>query len=117
MHERSLVQALLRQVTDLAAGYVGGEVQQVRVRVGEFSGVAPELLSTAYDELVQSTALQNSTLKIERVPLTATCQDCTNEFQIKGFRFQCDQCGSLRLSIQGGDEMLLDSVVIEEVEV
>jgi hydrogenase nickel incorporation protein HypA/HybF len=115
MHERSLVRALLRQVADLAREHPGGQVQQVRVRIGEFSGVEPELLAMAYDELVQRTALQESTLAIERVPLTAACVDCKNEFQIERFNFQCDKCGSSRLSIQG-DEMLLESVVIGEVE-
>ena len=51
MHERSLVRSLLAQVQALAAEHPADRVAAIRVRIGEFSGVEPELLQSAYEEL------------------------------------------------------------------
>lgn len=52
MHERSLVMALLRQVDQLRRAQGGHRVVMVRVSVGEFSGVEPELLRIAFQDVV-----------------------------------------------------------------
>lgn len=116
MHERSLVRALLRQVEDLAERHSPGRVRAICVRLGELSGVEPELFVSAYDELVTETPLRGAALQMERVPLEATCDLCGRQFRIERHRFQCSDCGSSRLSIRGGEELLLESVTIEENE-
>lgn len=116
MHERPLVKALLRQVEDVAAAHPGSHVQSIRVRIGEFSGVKPELLVSAYRDLVTDTPLCGAALDLEQVPLEAVCDQCGHRFRIKRSNFQCDICGSLRLSLFGGEEMLLDSVTMQDGE-
>jgi hydrogenase nickel insertion protein HypA len=116
MHERSLVRALLRQVEQLAAEHPKSKVLSVRVRMGEFSGVEPDLLASAYGDMVQETPLRGAVLNMERVPLEASCNDCGSVSRIERYRFQCAECGSVRVSIRGGEEMLLDSVTFEEPE-
>ena len=116
MHERSLVRALLRQVQDVANQNPASRVISIRVRIGEFSGVEAELLSSAYDELIQDTPLRGAALNLERVPLEAVCDQCGHQFRIERFHLECGQCGSLRLSLRGGEELLLDSVKLEETE-
>jgi hydrogenase nickel incorporation protein HypA/HybF len=116
MHERSLVRALLRQIDKLLAEHSQCHVVSVRVRIGELSGVEADLLASAYEDLVQDTPLQDASLIMERVPLEAVCDQCGHQFRIERFRFECDQCGSLRLSLRGGEELLLDSVVLEDLD-
>jgi hydrogenase nickel incorporation protein HypA/HybF len=116
MHERSLVRALLRQVEDVAAQHPGSNIQSIRVRIGELSGVESALLASAYDELVQDTPLRGASLDLEHVRLKAVCQTCGHEFPIEHFHFQCDRCGSVDLTVLGGEELLLDSVMFEETE-
>ena len=116
MHEQSLIRALLRQVENLAAEHSGNRVVSVRVRIGEFSGVEPELLASAYDDLVEETPLRGATLAMERVPLAAECEQCGHHFRVERYNFQCDRCGSVRLSLRGGEELLLDTVTFEETE-
>jgi hydrogenase nickel incorporation protein HypA/HybF len=117
MHERSLVKSLIRQVEDLSRKHAGSRVLSIRVRIGEFSGVEADLLSAAYDDLVQDTPLRGAQLEIQKVPLEAVCQQCGHKFQIERFRFECDKCGSLRLTLHGGEELLLESVTFEENQV
>jgi hydrogenase nickel incorporation protein HypA/HybF len=114
MHERSLVKALLRQVENLAAAHPGSHIVSIHVHIGEFSGVEPELFATAYDELVTQTPLRGAALNLERVALEAVCDQCGSRFRIERFKFQCGKCGSLRLAIHGGEELLLDSVKMED---
>jgi hydrogenase nickel incorporation protein HypA/HybF len=116
MHERSLVRALLRQVEALAAEHATDRVLAVRVRIGEFSGVEPELLQCAYDDLVDESHVRGAELQLERVPLEADCQQCGKRFPVERFRFECPGCGSPQLAIRGGEDMLLESITIEESE-
>jgi hydrogenase nickel incorporation protein HypA/HybF len=116
MHERSLVRALLRQVQQLADENSAGRVVSICVRVGEFSGVEPELLASAYTDLIQDTPLCSATLDMERVQLEGVCDQCGNRFRIERFDFQCRRCGSLHLTVHGGEELLLESVKFEETE-
>jgi hydrogenase nickel incorporation protein HypA/HybF len=114
MHERSLVKSLLRQVENLAAGHPGSHIVSIRVQIGEFSGVEPSLLAHAYDDLVIETPLRGAALSLEQIPLEAVCDECGCHFRIERFNFQCNKCGSVRLTVCGGEEMLLDSVTMEE---
>jgi len=114
MHERSLVRALLRQVEALAAEHAPHRVLGIRVRIGEFSGVEPELLQSAYDDMVEHTTLRGAELAIDEVPLEAVCQQCGQTFHVDNFRFECAECGSVQLTISGGEELLLESVAMEE---
>jgi hydrogenase nickel insertion protein HypA len=116
MNERSRIRALLRQVQDVADENSPRRVLAIRVRVGELCGVDPTLLSNAYGELVRDTPLRGVPLEIESAPLEAVCEQCGNKFRIDRFRYECDKCGSLRLSLRGGDELRLDSVKLEEDE-
>ena len=114
MHERSLVRALLRQVEALAAEHVPHRIIGIRLRIGEFSGVEPELLRSAYDDLAEHTTLRGAELAIERVPLEAVCRQCGTRFHVNNFRFECAKCSSAELTIAGGEELLLESVTMEE---
>lgn len=117
MHERSLVRALLRQVQQVVDEHLAGRVVSIHVRIGEFSGVEPDLLASAYDDLVSHSPLRGAVLEMQRVPLEGICDCCGSVFCIERFNFQCSQCGSPKVQIRGGEEMLLDSVTMEEAEV
>ena len=114
MHERSLVRALLRQVEVLAAEHPATRVIGIRVRIGEFSGVEAELLQSAYDDLIEYSALSGAELSVEQVPLEAVCEQCGQRFHIDNYQFECTKCGSVKLEISGGEELLLDSIQLEE---
>jgi hydrogenase nickel incorporation protein HypA/HybF len=115
MHERSLVRQVLRQVTQLMVDHDCGHVRKVRLSVGEFSGVEPELLEFAFDEMVSDTPLQGAVLELETVPLEAQCDVCGNQFAVERFVFICPVCGSPRVSVVRGEQLMLESLVMEEV--
>jgi hydrogenase nickel incorporation protein HypA/HybF len=114
MHELSLVRALLRQLDDLVEQYPGQRLISIRVEIGEFSGVEPEFLSSAFSELASQGPYSSVDFVVERTVLRAACEACGQEFRVLDFKFLCPSCGSPRLCVLGGDEMMLDSMTLED---
>ena len=112
MHEASLVKALLRQVEELANAHNAVGVKQVNVVIGEFSGVEPDLLESAFYRQTPGTSASGARICVERAQLMGVCGQCSTEFQIEQFNFQC-QCGSKDVTVTGGEELMLDSVIME----
>jgi hydrogenase nickel incorporation protein HypA/HybF len=103
MHERSLVQSLLKQVDAIRRQHDAKHVSEVRVEVGPLSGVEPLLLAAAFEQLA------GAKLTIDEVALLAECQSCGREFELNDFDFHCPSCrGNVRVT--RGDEFLLVSV-------
>ena len=114
MNEQPLIRALLKAVQQVADAHGATRVASIHVRIGESSQVEPELLSNTYQELVQDTPLKDAVLTVEHAHLEAVCNQCGNRFPIEHGHFECDQCGSMRLSLTGDEELLLESVTLEE---
>lgn len=114
MHERSLVRQLLRQVEKLMIEHNAERVREVRLSIGEFSGVEPELLETAFHELVGAGPLGDAVLELERVPLEAQCDACDCQFAVERFAFLCPQCHSTEVTVLRGEQLMLESLVLEE---
>jgi hydrogenase nickel incorporation protein HypA/HybF len=68
MHEYSIVQALLERVEREAEARGASRVVRVHVRLGEYSGVEPQLLATAYDTFRERTICEGAPLVLDRVP-------------------------------------------------
>ena len=113
MHERSLVESLLRQVDRIVSQQRAHRATSIRATIGEFAGVESELFRTAFHDLVHDTAHRGASLELQHVPLRASCQDCEHSFLVPRFRFQCPQCGSLTTTIVEGEGLVLDSVIVE----
>jgi hydrogenase nickel incorporation protein HypA/HybF len=113
MHERSLVQSLLCQVSRLVREHRGAHVSVIRVSMGEFAGVEPELFRLAYDDLVGDTPLCGAELVVDKVPLEARCEACGEEFVVEAFRFKCPSCHSPDTVVVRGEGLILESVTME----
>ena len=90
-------------------------VVALRVNIGEFSGIEPALFRDAFADLVQGTPLGGAELTVDTVPLGARCERCALEFPIQHFRFECPFCGSREVSVQHGEELLVDTITLEGV--
>ena len=116
MHEFSLVRALLDQVAAICREQDADGVASIRVRVGEFSGVEPDLFRFAFESLVEGTPMSRAELELIQTPLRLRCGDCESELEARRFRFECRRCGSRNVTIEGGQELLLESVTVEHDE-
>jgi hydrogenase nickel incorporation protein HypA/HybF len=68
MHEYSIVQALYDKVAAQAAARQATRVHEVRVRIGELSGVDVGLLDTAWRTFRVHTICETAPMYVDRVP-------------------------------------------------
>jgi hydrogenase nickel incorporation protein HypA/HybF len=86
-------------------------VHRVRVRIGELSGVEPELFASAFDLVREQTMCAHATLDITRIPARWECQACATTIAL-GEPLQCARCGaSARLA--AGDDIVLEQIEME----
>jgi hydrogenase nickel incorporation protein HypA/HybF len=112
MHERSVVSALIEQVSEEAQRRGLGRVTAVSVDVGEFSGVEPALVRAAFDELAAAAFGRDVRLNLATTPLRARCRSCAREYPVRRFRFACPSCGSDG-EVTAGERFVLVSIEAE----
>ncbi len=112
MHEQSLVKTLIDQVQEESRIRGLGRVHEVHLRVGEFSGIEPRLLESAFAEMAPAYWDTLVQLSVEVMPLTATCETCHEVFHVEGFHFVCPRCGG-NVQVIAGEEMQLVSLRAE----
>ena len=115
MHEFSLVRSLLRQVRQIVSEQPVQELQQVSVSIGPLSGVEPELVQSAFEQLAESFGFPHAKLSIVRTTLEACCAECGECFSVQSFKFQCPSCRSRSVQVTSGEDFrLIDVTVIED---
>lgn len=111
MHEYSIAQALMERVVAEARARGATAVHRLFVRIGELSGIEPELLASAYTLVRENGLCDASQLDIRRVPAVWACRDCGQEVA-KGEILRCPTC-SAPARLVSGDEILLERIEME----
>lgn len=106
MHELSLVTEILRACRARIDAQGGGRLERVRLAVGELSAVEPELLTYAWEAVLQDGPDAGATLEVEWRPARQVCEACgvVPERAPGSWLRLCPQC-ERALRIEGGDEL------------
>ena len=111
MHELAIAES----VVAIAERHAGGRrVASVQLKVGHLRQVVPTALEFAFELLVEGTALNGAALWIEEVPAAGICNDCGSETALPGFPLQCSRCRSLDVRLTSGEELLVESLELED---
>jgi hydrogenase nickel incorporation protein HypA/HybF len=116
MHELSVCQALLQQVTEIARREQACWVTRIRLRIGPLSGVVPELLTQAFSIAQAGTIAAQAELQTEPQSIRVRCSRCGSESDATVNRLTCAVCGDFRTQLISGDELLLVSVELKRDE-
>jgi hydrogenase nickel incorporation protein HypA/HybF len=116
VHELSVCQALLTQVTDIAMESGASAVARIIVEVGPLSGIDPALLASAFDVVRAGSYASGAELSIETMPVTISCLVCGTESQTLPNRLLCAGCGGYRTRVVSGDELRLRTVELRMPE-
>jgi hydrogenase nickel incorporation protein HypA/HybF len=111
VHEYSVVQALMERVLAEAQARGATAVHRLSVRIGELSGIEPELLASAYTLVKDNGLCDASELDIRRVPAVWACRDCGQQVA-RGEILRCPTC-SAPAKLLSGDEILLERIEME----
>ena len=111
MHELAIADSIVA----IASRHAGGRsVVKVEVRVGHLRQVVPDALAFAFRLVAEGTCVAGAELELEEVPAAGRCRACGEHGPLDGFPLQCPGCGSLDLELVGGEELLVDSLELEE---
>jgi hydrogenase nickel incorporation protein HypA/HybF len=111
VHELSIADAIVRIASRHAAGR---RVHTVEVKVGHLRQVVPSALDFAFGLVAQGTAVEGAELRIEEVAAAGSCRGCGAESPLDGFPFRCVSCGGLDLEVVRGEELLVESLELDE---
>jgi hydrogenase nickel incorporation protein HypA/HybF len=112
LHELSIADSIV-QVASRHAN--GRRVTKVRVKVGHLRQVVPSALAFGFELVAEGTTVEGAELEMEEVPATGMCRECGAESQLRTFPLQCQACGGFELEVLKGEELLVESLELEEV--
>ena len=111
MHELSIASAIV----DIAERHAAGRrVLVVEVKLGHLRQVVPSSLTFAFGLLTEDTVLEGAQLVIEDVPAAGRCRACGAESAFDAFPLRCTACGGLDLEVLRGEELLVESLELDE---
>ena len=113
MHELSLVASVFEVLEDEARKHCARRVSRVVLRVGVMSGAVPELLESAFESYKQGTLAATAKLDIVAVPVRLRCPDCGGEAVREDTDFSCAACGSRRVEIVEGRDLVVGTIDLE----
>lgn len=113
MHELSLIASVFDVLEENARAHGAARVTKVVLQVGRMSGVVPDLLESAFDTYKQGTLAEGARLEIVDVPVRLRCSDCGGEAAREDSDFSCAACGSRRVEIVAGRELVVERIELE----
>ena len=114
MHELSLADSMVCELTDYIENEKIKKVISVTVIMGKFSGVQKEPFEFAFPLAVEGTVLEGCELKIEQRPVVVNCSNCGKDTQLTIPLVKCASCGSRNVKFTHGKEFLIKSMEIED---
>jgi hydrogenase nickel incorporation protein HypA/HybF len=111
MHELSIADSVVR----IACSHAGERrVAKVWLKVGRLRQVVPSSLRFAFGLVAEGTVVEGAELEMEDVPAAGRCRACGAESPLPGFPLCCERCGGFDVDVLRGEELLVDSLELED---
>ncbi len=116
MHELSICQALLNQVTCISDTAGAGRVDRIVIEIGPLAGVEPGLLASAFLVMRTGGCAAEAALIIESAAIQVACDTCGSVSAALANRLVCAVCGGYRTRVISGEELRLLRVEIRAAD-
>ena len=116
MHEFSICQSLMSQVETIALERNARCVLSIVVAVGPLSGVEAQLLINAFPVASAGSVAEQAKLLVETLPVRVKCSQCGKQSDTLPNKLLCANCGDWRTTLISGDELMLMSVELEQID-
>lgn len=110
MHELSLCQNLIDQLTELTRQNQAIAVARVEVQVGVLSGVEASLLESAFTLAKLDTVAETAELVTHSTAPCVLCRTCGAESEVPPNNLCCPACESQATELTRGHELILARV-------
>lgn len=114
MHEMSLAMHIVDLAANRARAEGGRRVSAIEVEVGAMAGVMVEALEFCFEAAARNTPAEGAILATRLVEGRGTCLDCAASHPMRGVHETCPGCGGYLVHAEGGLELLLRSITIDE---
>lgn len=113
MHEMAMVSSIFNVINDKIREYGINRVTQVKLVVGEMTGVEDNTMKACFELFAETTPVEGARLVIERIPIKVKCRSCGNEYIASNMRFKCAACGGSDIKIITGKELYIENIEAE----
>jgi hydrogenase nickel incorporation protein HypA/HybF len=110
VHELSICQSLIDQLTALTHSNSAVGVAQAEVEVGVLSGVEARLLESAFEIARVGTVAENARLETRVVEPRVRCLRCGAESDVTIHDLRCLQCQNAQTKLLRGQDLILARV-------
>ncbi|MCG2588799.1 hydrogenase maturation nickel metallochaperone HypA [Rhodohalobacter sulfatireducens] len=114
MHELSIAKNIIRIAGEHLSPDEQALLTKIRVRIGKFSTIVPDLLQSGFEAAVDGTAMENAKLEITVIPLRVQCNSCGEVSEIEPVDFTCPVCCSNDVDVVEGNEIMIENLEITE---
>lgn len=113
MHELSVTESILKIAEEEAEKNKASKIINIKIKVGELSGVMPQLIQEYFNLVATGTKAEGAELIIDRIQATLKCKDCNNVSRIDRMKMKCPVCSSINTEVLTGKEFYIDSMEVE----
>jgi hydrogenase nickel incorporation protein HypA/HybF len=107
------------QILNLARGSMPpGEplrIRAIHLRVGKLTAIVPQSLRFCMEVVTKDTPAEGARIVLNEVPVKVECEECRKESVIDEPPFACRECGSDKVEVTAGREMIVESIEVEEL--
>ena len=113
MHELAITKSIVDLVERESRKQGFKKALEIRLRLGEFSGIVPEYIKDFFPLVAEGTVSYEAKLIFETSPAKFLCLDCGFEGGADRKNACCEKCGSTSLKMTAGREFFVDSLKVE----
>ena len=113
MHELSIARSLIAIVERAARDEGFERVLEIRLKMGEFSGLVPDCLREFFPIAAEGTPAEGAVLVMETIPAAFRCLDCGYEGPADRKNACCPACRSTALRMTRGREFYVENLKVE----
>jgi hydrogenase nickel incorporation protein HypA/HybF len=115
MHEVAIADALIEQVEqEVRRAGATGRVTRLELSIGRVSGVSVDALRFALELMAAGTIVESARVDIRQPKALCCCSACGARSEIDDLQTRCPRCASLDVVLEGGRDMLLESIELED---
>lgn len=114
MHELPITQSIVKIACEEAEKHNAKKVYEIRIKVGELSGLVPECIQYYYDIVSEGTIAKGAKIIVDKVQMKMHCNECSYEDEFSNVEgSSCPRCGSNSVKVLGGNEFYIESMEVE----
>ncbi|MBG3878278.1 hydrogenase maturation nickel metallochaperone HypA [Desulfovibrio oxamicus] len=111
MHESSIVEGILRIVSDEATRHGAPRISRVNLAVGLLACVESRTLTACFELLAEGTPAEGAPLDVQLLPMRGVCPAC-GDVETRRRKFSCPSCGDDAVHWIGGRELYIASIEV-----